>query len=144
MKRLRLDRGKAAYRRPVDLLEDAYLAIRYPASAQGGPAAALLALRGSIDRSIEELVRRRPVQDMAENRRDRVLSIGRQCSRSGLPSAHFISLAADDELVNAELSRKAQAAAAERLELVEQFLRGALFLQALLASIDEALLQEGA
>jgi len=65
MKRLRLDRGKASYRRPLDLLEEAYLAIRYPSSAQGGASSALLALRASIDRSLEELLRRRAMQEKA-------------------------------------------------------------------------------
>jgi hypothetical protein len=141
MRRLKLDRGKASYRRPVDLLEEAYLAIRYPASAQGAASSALLALRGSIDRSIEELVGRCPAQKPAENRRDRILALGLHCGRNGLPVAHFDSLATDDEFVNTELSGTVKAAAMAWPDLVKQFLRGAQFLQALLASMDEALLR---
>ena len=141
MKRLGLDRGKAIYRRPLDLLEEAYLAIRYPVSAQGGAALALLALRASIDRSIEDLVHRCPAQEKAEKRRDRVLSIGLHCGKSGLVLAHFDSLASDDEAVNRELSGKEKNAPLERPDLVRQFTRGAQFLRALLASIDAALLR---
>jgi len=58
-----------------------------------------------------------------------------------LSLAHFDSLATDDARVNTELSDKGQASAMERPGLVEQFLRGAQFLRALLASVDEALLR---
>ena len=141
MKRLGLDRGKATYRRPLDLLEEAYLAIRYPASAQGAASSALLTLRGAIDCSIEELFRKCPVREEAGNRRDRVLSIGLHCGRSGLALAHFDSLAADDEVVNRELSGRGSNAVMERPDLVKHFARGAQFLHALLTSIDEALLR---
>jgi hypothetical protein len=142
MKRLRLDRGKATYDRPLDLLEAAYLAIRYPSSAQGGAASALLALRGCIECSIDELVRRRPAQEEAASRRqDRILSIGRHCGRRGLALAHFDSLAAEDESVNQALAGKGSQATLEPPEVVKHFLRGAQFLRALLASVDEALLR---
>src|SRR5262245_25610641 len=141
MKRLGLDRGKESYRRPLDLLEEAYLAVRYPASAQVGAASTLLTLRGAIDRSIEELVRRCPAQKQAENRRDRVLALGLHCARSGLPVAHFDSLASDDKTVNNELSLKENNAPLERPDLLRQFTRGTQFLRALFASIDEALLR---
>ena len=141
MKRLRLDRGKAAYRRPLDLLEAAYLAIQYPSSAQGGASSALLALRGCIECSLEELARKSPAQQKGEKRRDRVLSIGLHCGRKGLALAHFDTLAAVDESVNHELSGKGNPAAPERPDLAKQFLRGAQFLRALLASVDEALLK---
>jgi len=52
--------------------------------------------------------------------------------------AHFDSLAADDEVVNRELSSKGSKAVMERPDLVKQFLQGAEFLRALLSSIDEA------
>lgn len=141
MKRLRLDRGKAAYRRPLDLLEEAYLAILYPVVAKGGASLPLLALRGAIDRSVEELVRRSPAQQKGEKRRDRILSIGLHCGRKGLALAHFDTLAAEDEAVNRELSDQASQAALERPDLAKQFLRAAQFLRALLASVDEALLK---
>jgi hypothetical protein len=141
MKRLNLDSGNARYRNPLDLLEEAYTAIRYPVSAGGGPSSALLTLRGSIERSIEELVRRRVVQEEAGNRRDKILSIGRHCGKSGLPPSHFDSLSTDDGLVNDELSGNGKKVVMEWPALVRQFLRGAQFLRALLASVDEALLR---
>ena len=141
MKRLRLDRGKAVYHRPLDLLEAAYLAIRYPSSAQGGAASALLALRGCMECSIDELVRRSPAQQKGEKRRDRILSIGLHCGKKGLALALFDTLAAEDEAVNRELSDQGNHAALERPDLAKQFLRAAQFLRALLASVDEALLR---
>src|SRR5262245_47213309 len=141
MKRLKLDRGKAAYRRPLDLLEEAYLAIRYPVAAKGGASLPLLALRGAIDRSIEELVRRSPAQQKGEKRRDRILSIGLHCGKKGMALAHFDTLAAEDEAVNQELSGKGTQATPDRPELSRQFLRAAQFLRALLSSVDETLLQ---
>jgi hypothetical protein len=141
MKRLKLDRGKASYRRPLDLLEEAYLAIRYPASSQGGASSALPTLRGAIDRSIDELVRRCPTRKHAESRRDRILAIGLHCGRNGLPVAHFDALAAEAESVNEELSGKGEQAAMAGRDLVKQFLRGAGFLRGLLTSVDEALLR---
>ena len=141
MKRLKLDSGNVRYRNPLDLLEEAYLAIRYPASAQGAASSALLILRGAIDRSIEELVRRCPAQKQAQSRRDGILALGLHCGRSGLSVAHFDSLAADDEVVNRELSGTGKKAAMERPDLAKQFLQGARFLRALLSSVDEALLR---
>jgi len=141
MKRLGLDRGKASYRRPLDLLEEAYLAVRYPVSAQGGASSALQTLRGCIERCIEALVGRCPAQKQAESRRDRILALGLHCGRSGLSVAHFDSLAADDEVVNRELSGNGSKAVMERPELVKRFTRGAQFLRALLSSVDETLLR---
>ena len=141
MKRLKLDRGKAADRRPLDLLEAAYLAIRYPASVQGAAWSALLTLRGSIDYSIEELFRKCPVQAKAGNRRDRVLAIGLHGGKSGLALAHFDSLAAAAEVLNRELSGKGIQATLERPDLMEPFTRGAEFLRTLLGSVDDALLR---
>lgn len=141
MKRLKLDRGKAAYRRPLDLLEEAYLAIRYPVAAKGGASLPLLALRGAIDRSVEELVRRSPAQQKGEKRRDRILSIGLHCGKKGLALAHFDTLAAEDDAVNRELSDQGNQAALERPDLAKQFLRAAQFLRSLLASGDERLLR---
>lgn len=140
MKRLKLDRGKASFRRPLDLLEEGYLAIRYPASAQGGAPSALMTLRGCIDRSIEDLVRRCPAQGQAANRRDRILALGLHCGRSGLTVANFDSHAAEDNLVNAALSGEGNAAVMQR-DFLQRFLRGVQFLQALLASIDDTLLK---
>jgi hypothetical protein len=85
-------------------------------------------------------VRRCPAQKHAESRRDRVLALGLHCGRSGLSVAHFDSLAADDEVVNRELSGSGSKAVMERPGLVQQFLQGAEFLRALLSSIDAALL----
>jgi hypothetical protein len=141
MKRLGLDRGRHTYRRPLDLLEEAYLAIRYPASAQGAVSSALPTLRGAIDRSIEQLVRRCPARKQAESRRERVLVIGLHCGRSGMTVAHFDSLASDDEAVNRELSGNGKQPVMEWPSVARQFLRGAQYLRALLASIDEALLR---
>jgi hypothetical protein len=141
MRRLKLDRGKATDRRPLDLLEAAYLAVRYPAAAQGSAQLALLTLRDAIERSTERLLRRRPAEEEAANRRDRVLSIGRHCGRSGLAPAHFDALARDDQLLNHELSAGGRNAAVEWPDLAKHFLRGAQFLRALLASVDEALLR---
>jgi hypothetical protein len=141
MKRLKLDRGKATYRRPLDLLEEAYSTIRYPLSAQGEGSSALLTLRRCIERCLEELVGRCPAQKQAQSRRDRILALGLHCGRSGLSVAHVDSLAADDEAVNRELSGNGSKAVMERPDLVKHFTRGAQFLRALLTSIDEALLR---
>jgi hypothetical protein len=58
-----------------------------------------------------------------------------------LSVAHFDSLAADDHVVNRDLSASGSQAAMERPDLVKQFLRGVEFLRALLSSIDGALLR---
>jgi hypothetical protein len=141
MKRLKLDGGTARYRNPVDLLEEAYLGVRYPVSAQGSASSVLLTLRGSIDRSIEELFRKCPVREKAGNRRDRILSIGLHCGKRDLALAHFDSLAADDEVVNRELSGNGGKAVTERPAVLKHFTRGAQFLRALLSSVDETLLR---
>jgi hypothetical protein len=58
-----------------------------------------------------------------------------------LSVAHFDALAADDDVVNRDLSGSGSKTVMGRPELVKQFQQGAEFLRALLSSIDAALLR---
>jgi hypothetical protein len=141
MERLSLDAEAPGLRSALSLLEEAYSAIKYPLVAVSGPTA-LLTLRSSINRSIEEILRRRPVQEKAGARRDQILSIGRHCGRLGLGPEHFENLATDDHMVNDELSGRGKKAAMQQTDVVRLFVQGAQCLRALLTSVDEVRLKK--
>jgi hypothetical protein len=141
MRRLRLDFERERLRTPLSFLDEAEAAIRVPVVADG-VASALLTLRSAIDRAIEELIRRRPTQEEAPNRREKILSIGRHCSKPGLLAEHFESLADSDRVLYGQLSGLGKRGAISRAEVVNLFHSSAQFLRALLMAVDETRLRD--
>ncbi len=141
MSRLRLDAGPEAFETPLQLLDAAYYSVRFPVSAQAAKSPALVTLRTAINNTIVELIRRRDVPEPAGSREEKILSIGRKASRAGLPSDRFDELATDYHRLTKELSGEGKRGIADQEHVVRTFHAGALFLRALLQSVDEALLK---
>jgi hypothetical protein len=140
MIRLGLDSRGGTYRTALELLDEATATINQPVTDEGGPTSVLMPLRESIDASITELIRRRPVQAKVSGWRGKVLSLGQQCARFGLSMAYFERLGDDVELLWDQLSSaKQQGMSRERMS--EIFHAGVSFLHTLLSSIDEKLLK---
>jgi fatty acid-binding protein DegV len=107
-----------------------------PATVEDG-IGPLLALRECIEGAIGQLLRLRPVQEQAKGR-DKIISIGRQCSNS--PAAVFEHIADDIHKINDELSG-AKRASYSREQMLELFNRALSALVALLSNVDKAKLR---
>ena len=120
------------------VVEKSALALLKDAQAGFGvtPAAALIPLRESIEAAISELLRRRPKQGPAPKLKDKIISIGGQCGRSGLVAGHFDILAFNGAVLIDQLSGAKQGDLT--LDGVsELFNRGLVFLITLSSSLDE-------
>jgi hypothetical protein len=113
-----------------------------PVVAVGAVTSALLTLRSAINRAIDELVRRRPTQEEAPNRREKILSIGRHCSKPALLTDHFENLAESDRVLYGRLSEIGKRETSSRAEVVSLFHSSAQFLRALLLAVDESLFRD--
>ncbi|MGH2359081.1 MAG: hypothetical protein ACRDGM_00840 [bacterium] len=140
MRRLGLDTPAGNRRTPLQLLSEAQGALEQPSVQAGGPASALIPLRECLDSTIAELLRRRRSQEPAPKMRDKLASLGRHCARPGLPTDHIERQATDAVRLLNDLS-DAKQAVMPRQRQTELFHRGLLVLNALLESIDEALLR---
>jgi hypothetical protein len=140
LRRLGLD-VRSGKNSSATLLEEARSALERPVYQDGGAVGVLICLRECIDASVTEMVRRRPKQEpITGGWKGKVASIGRQCTRPGLPNDHFDQVGQEIDKVMNDLSGTKQAAM-PRSQLLEQFNRGLLALNALLDSIDESLLR---
>jgi hypothetical protein len=136
MQRLRLDVRAGKYRTPLELLEDAAGALERPVSQEGGPTSILIPLRECIQSVIAELLRRRPNQEPAAKIADKLASLARQCALPSVAKSQFDNLAHDAEILVNELSGTKQAEMS-RAQITAVFHRGLLFLNALMAGIDQ-------
>jgi hypothetical protein len=129
------------HRTPAQYIEEAHAALKYPVVADA-TASVLAPLRSSVDGTVDELIRRRPVtEETGSNRARKLLSIGRYCSRDGLASDHFERLAADDAVLVRELADGLKQKALKRDDVAALFYKAALFLRGLLTSLDETRLR---
>lgn len=140
MSRLQLDVVNKAFRRPIQFLDEAYAIVEYPTIADP-VTSVILPVRSAIDSTIDELLHRRPVQGPAGTRTEKILSIGLQCARSGLPPDQFAEFAKSDRQLNAELSGDGKRKAMESAQVIGLFHRSALFLRGLLQALDEGRLR---
>ena len=131
MSRLRLDSR---------LLDEAERALAAPVFGEGTAVSVLIPLRECINRSIAELLRHRPTQEPARKVEDQVLSIGRHCSRPGLPDGHFEELGVQARTLLDTLSATKQKDIPRR-ELSALFSRAVLFLAVFLESLERGRLR---
>ena len=135
MRRLGLDKRAGDNRRsPLELLRDAQQAFG------GGPGSILIPLRESIESVLAALLLKRPTPEPAGRAGEKVESIGRQCGRSDLPSAHFPDLGTSAKTILNSLSGAKQANLAPE-KVSELFYQGVTFLNTLLESLNETKLR---
>jgi len=127
-------------RAPKDLLAEGYQALTRPAGILPSPAAVLIPVREALNTILAALIRRRSVQEPASKHADKVISLGRHCARTNLPSDHFERLAADYVRLQDRLSSSKQAALSPT-EVTSRYDEALLFLKALLDSLDSSRLK---
>jgi hypothetical protein len=135
MIRLGLNSRGGNARTALDLLDEAQAALERPVIKDGGPTSVLIALRESIDATITELIRRRPIQEKVHGWNGKVLSLGQHCAYSGLRTGHFDRLGTEADGLMSQLSSYKQDSLS-RDAMNELFIEGITLLKALLDSID--------
>lgn len=98
--------------------------------------AIMIPLRECIDLIIDRLLKKRQKQELTGKKREDKLCSSSQCGKEGRTSNYFRRLGGDADILRNELSTKKQLAL-PRQESLRLFERGALFIKALLTSIDE-------
>jgi hypothetical protein len=135
--RFGLDKSQGTRRSPLDLLKDSQLALEHPAGAESSTVGVLIALREAIDGAIADVLRRCPSpEERTRHFDDKILSIGRRCSKTGILSDYFDELGTSGKKLYATLSETKQISVS-RDQLFLLFDAGLLFLQTFLDGIDE-------
>lgn len=134
IQRLGLDSRGGDAKHALQLLEEARASLDILATDDGA-AGALLSLRACINACVAELIRRRPLSEVARTWKTKVSSLGRQCALAGLDAAHFDNLGVEAETTNDMLSA-GKDKQLSRSEIHRRFSMGLLFLVSLLTSID--------
>ena len=135
LKRLRLDERRGPVRSVIELVDDAAAAFQRPSGAEDSPLAVLLHVRAAFEGVVDELLKRRPNQEMARRTSEKVESIGRQCGQKGLPADHFHRLGMScDNLLNQLSSFKDRAMPRKDLEVT--FIGALQLLKSLLESVN--------
>lgn len=88
-----LDSATSGKKSPFELFETACAAFENPAKAGNPAVTSLIPMRECINETITELLRRRPKQEPAKNQQAKILSIGEQLSKTGVPLSAIRSLA---------------------------------------------------
>jgi len=134
MRRLGLDRRSDGGQTALSHLEASRNALG------SGATPVLISMREAINTALAQLISRRPAQERASSHRDKVTSLGRQCGRSTLGEAHFATLGTNGQgLVDRLSGAKDRALTPQQVsDLLNE---GLVYLNALLASLDEARLK---
>lgn len=136
LRRLNLTTSKTENESVLSLLHQASQAFRIPSVTGVSPSAVLIPLREAVNRTLANLLVRRPKQEEAKNQPDKVLSICKQCSRTGVATELIDQLANEANDLNRLLSgSKQDVMSRERVR--ELMNRGFLFLLTFLRTIDE-------
>jgi hypothetical protein len=137
MVRLSLNRAHHSKKSALALLDDAQAALDRPTTEGNSAVAVLVGLRESIDGAITDLLRRRPMQESTDMAGGKLLSIGQQCAKSGMPFKYFERLEASLQNLNRSFSEGKQRNYS-REELILLFDGGLSFLRTLLEGLDES------
>ena len=122
---------------PAELFEIAWAAFGKPVTQSSPVVTSLIPMRECINATIAALLRRRPKQEPAKSRPDKIVSIGSQLARDGISPADIESLADRWTKLVDELSGSKQKDCS-REEWQASLRRGTLFLMEFLQSLDPA------
>ena len=140
VRRLGLEVARADQRSALQLLAASHDALRTPSGAEVDPVAVLIPLREAVNRSLADLLQRRPCQEPTPRVSDKVRSICEQLGRPNLPHGEIERLAEEARRLSDDLSAAKQDAL-RSVETRALFLRGKAFLRALLCAVDETRLR---
>ena len=135
MQRFGLNTSPVGKKSAIEQFETAWAAYEAPVTQFSPVNTSLIPMRESIETTIQELIRHRPIQEPAKNQRGKIISIGKQLARHDILSSDIESWALQwDKLAN-ELSGSKQAHIS-RDEWRDLLRRAALFLQEILQGLD--------
>ena len=136
-----LDHAHSGGRSALQLLEEAADAMARPATVSPAPTAVLITARESIQTALASLLQRRPIQEAAGKASEKVVSIGRQCGRSGLPPGQLDRVGRDLGRLIRRLSegKERDLAPSEVAGLFDEVLQ---FFMAFLSSLDPSTLRQ--
>ena len=120
----------------LSLLRQSDHAFKMPSTKEVSPSAVLIPLREAINKSLADLLPKRPQQEAANGHRGKITSICKQCSRDGVSSTQIDQLANQAEELNNLLSRSKQDAMT-RDRVRELMNRGFILLRSFLKTIDD-------
>lgn len=136
LRRLNLAFSGAGHASVLSLLQQAYNAFKVPSVTPVSPSAVLIPLREAINRTYADLLPRRNIQEVAKSYEEKIQSICKQCSRTGLVMGQIDQLANEARDLNNLLSGSKQDMMSRDL-IRELMNRGFLFLRSFLRIIDE-------
>lgn len=82
IQRFDLDKAPRGKKSPSELFQTAYQAFENPVSDTNPVSTSLIPMRGCLQATIDELLRRRPRQEEARSQWDKIVSIGNQLKRN--------------------------------------------------------------
>jgi hypothetical protein len=137
MRQFGLAKAYPGKKSPIELFEIAWASYERPVLASSPVSTSLIPMREAIESTLQELLRRRPVEEAAKNQRSKILSIGRQLAHAGITEEDTQTWANNWERLVDELS-DAKQGNYSRDEWRDVLRRAILFLQELLQGIDPA------
>lgn len=136
MKTLRLDQSSPGRKSAMELFQTAHAAFKAPVSDDNPVVTSLIPMRESIRTTIDFLLKKRPRQEKTKGEWGKVVSIGAQLKRNGLPPAIVNSWAFQwTNTLQNDLS-PAKDEEITRDEWRQRLVRSTLFLKGFLAGID--------
>ena len=141
MKSLGLDQAPPGRKSALELFETAHAAFKAPV-LEGNPiATSLIPMREAIRTAIDALLRRRPKQEKSRNEWSKIVSIGRQLKRDGLPDTIVPSWASQWTHALQTYLSPAKEEDIPRDEWRQRLVRSTVFLKGFLGGIDPSKLR---
>ena len=137
LKEFALDSAPKGRKSPLDLFQTAHAAFEKPVIKKDPISTSLIPMRECIRLVIDELLKRRPIQEKTGNERAKVISIGRQLKRDTISMETIDSLARQwhEEIQDKDLS-PAKEQDILREEWSQRLQRATQFLFSLLSGLD--------
>jgi len=141
MKSLELDQAPPGRKSALEQFKTAHAAFKAPVSEGNPIATSLIPMRESIRTTIDTLLRRRPKQEKTKNECSKIVSIGRQLKRDGLPDTIVNSWASQWTHALQTYLSPAKEEDISRDEWRRRLVRSTLFLKGFLDGIDPSKLK---
>lgn len=141
MKSLELDQAPPGRKSALAQFETAHAAFKVPVSEGNPIATSLIPMRESIRTAIDTLLRRRPKQEKTKKEWSKIVSIGRQLKRVGLPDTIVNSWASQWTNALQTYLSPAKEEDISRDEWRRRLVRSTLFLKGFLEGIDPSRLK---
>lgn len=130
-----LNQAPKGKKSPLELFTTSYQAFENPVSDANPVSSSLIPMRDSIQETIDELLRRRPIQEETEGQYGKIISIGGQLKKDVITEKDVHTWAGQWKTLKGELS-SSKTEAFDRLEWERRLQRATLFLDSFLKGLD--------